>query len=166
MGKAAVRDLESPFASLSPQPKSMIELMEMGYTRDCRPTVENDKCYVHTSTGVLSYPIVRAIKKIGLEHFDSVVELIFTTSLLRLRFDSDFQDYYTQLLDECDRQIGILSGISSDSCTIIKEEFNIAGITEDMNLKLGDSSKAIKEAIAELCQVYRENKLPLPPYCN
>jgi len=166
MGYSAVRDLEFPDRSISDLPTTMNALMLLGYSKNCKPTEENDRCYAHASTGILSHALVKAIKEIGVEHFDSVVELIFATFTLRLRPDSDFQDYYIQLLNECKRQTGKLSGITSNSCSIIKNNLNLAGVTDNMNLTSDDNNEIIRDTMKKICETYRELNIPLPKYCN
>lgn len=111
--EANLRNLYFPEASKHMQFSSYAEMIKK-YPEDCEPSVDNDNCGVHFSSGVMNKALAMIISDIGLEKISKV---LFNTSVYRLTPESNFKDYGYQLYEECYEQ----SQIQESSHSIFKQ---------------------------------------------
>ena len=118
----ALRDLMDPAKGLTPQPGHMKELSTnpkyMKFAPGCVPTNENDKCGVHTLSGIPSKMAALVMSAMGPEN---AAPLFYNVMTKRLKPYSNFADYRAALMEEC-------KSLSSDTCAIVDEALKAVGM--------------------------------------
>ncbi len=89
---------------------------------DCEPSLENDRCGVHSWSGIPNRAVSMIIAALG---EDRVRDMIFNTTTARLTTQSTFQEYVRQMYEEC----LITPGLDKDKdCAVVINSFAQVGV--------------------------------------
>lgn len=117
----ALRDMMDPAKGLSPQPAHMDDLKTDRYKKygpGCVSSSENDNCGVHTLSGIPNKMAALVISVIGTE---DASQLFYNVMTKRLKENSNFADYRSALLEEC-------QSISTQTCDVVEEALLAVGM--------------------------------------
>ncbi len=119
LNRIGLRHLFSPELSFATQYDSLAAV-QANYPEDCQPSIDNDNCGVHSSSGVPNKAAALIIAVLGLEQ---TRELFFKTFVYRLNSHSNFTEYLVQLFEECKETPSL-----ENSCDVILASFAAVGV--------------------------------------
>jgi Zn-dependent metalloprotease len=123
-----VRNMLHPRKAVQPQPEAMTDLLEnpvwRSYLGDCEPRPFNDRCGVHTLSGIPNRAAALIIQDLGWAETREMFYRIMTEGLDQ---DARFADYARALLKECR---GVVSA-RKDACVSVKRALLATGMLLD-----------------------------------
>lgn len=139
-GADGLRELHTPHLSRGTSFATMSEFTGM-YGPYCQPREDNDRCGVHSGSGVPNRAVSLMLEKIGgldhennkaglastatpqqLEKVEAIKQMVFTVGTRRLNSGSNFNDYMIEMVDECS------SWLDSGDCELVKDSFYRVGV--------------------------------------
>lgn len=114
----ALRDMMVPSRGLTPQPGHMSQI-KPEYGPGCSPSNSNDLCGVHELSGIPNRASALIVRELGWARTKAVFYNVMT---LRLKSNSQFQDYARELMGECYRQL------SPNECAVMNNSLKEVGL--------------------------------------
>lgn len=143
-----LRDFLNPSASFSEQPSHMRQVNRK-FGQFCVPTESNDKCGVHYSNGVLNLAVGLMVRDLG---WNRMKDLVFEVLTKKLRSQSDFKDYKTQMVRTCNQS----GSFSEQDCGVVDRHFASVGLSDAVDTSPqseGAASGSEMNFESQLCEV-------------